>query len=373
MVWLCLAIALASLAISLPTTALLVRLGHRLRTFDTAPIEGQVKMEARRVPNTGGIAIFLGIWLPMLAGLAVAWLPELPSGGLFDRLAPHVPGIREQTPSALVFLGCLALLHVTGLIDDRRPMGALPKFVIMLGAAGIAVLSSEQTRLLTMLDAHVGGPWLSMTVTIVWIVMVTNAMNFLDNMDGLTGGTTAVASACFLAATLVNGQWFVSAALACVLGASLGFLVFNFPPAKIFMGDGGSLVLGFTLGFLTVRTTYYDPAQGLPLAGGWYGVFMPLVVLAVPMYDFVSVTLIRLAQGKSPFKGDLQHFSHRLRRRGLSDRAVALVIYALTAATGLAGIILGSLEPWQALLVGAQTLLLLGVLAMFEYGARPKA
>src|SRR5207244_10275947 len=132
-----------------------------------------------------------------------------------------------------------------------------------------------------------------------------------------------------------------------------GFLVFNFPwggqPATIFMGDGGSLVIGFLLGFLTVRTTYVSAGvEGPGLGSAWYGVFMPLVVLAIPLYDFCSVTLIRLSQGKSPFVGDLQHFSHRLVKRGLSKRAAVVVIYGFTAVPAIGGVLLARPGGWPA-------------------------
>jgi UDP-GlcNAc:undecaprenyl-phosphate GlcNAc-1-phosphate transferase len=290
-------------------------------------------------------------------------------------LAQHMQGLRATASDVLVLLAGLLVLHVLGVLDDRRPLGPWLKLMVLVGVTG-AVVWWTDTRLLTLLDAPLGGPWASIVVTVLWIVVVTNAMNFLDNMDGLSAGVGAIAGACFLAAALVHGQWFVAAMLAVLVGACGGFLVFNFPwrarrndadggGATIFMGDGGSLVIGFLLGFLTVRTTYYAPDA----AGGWYGVFMPLVVLAIPLYDFMSVVLIRLSQGKSPLVGDLQHLSHRLVRRGLSKRAAVLVIHGLTGITAIGGIALGSLQPWQAVLVGVQTALVLLVLAVFEHRA----
>ena len=147
--------------------------------------------------------------------------------------------------------------------------------------------------------------------------------------------------------------------------------MFNFPPARIFMGDGGSLVVGFILAVATARTVYIDPSQpDYPLGTAWYGVLMPVVVLAIPIYDFTSVTFVRIRQGKSPFVGDQQHFSHRLVQRGLSRRGAVVVIWCLAAVTGISGIALGTLLPWQAALVGVQTLLVLLVLAIFEYASR---
>ncbi len=377
--WLVLGLVPVAFAVSLPLTWLMVRLGHRLGTFDSAGVAGQVKAAPRRVPNTGGVAIFWGIAGPMLAGLGLIWLladgrVELPA--FIAPLREHLSGIKVETPLALGVLACMGLLHVLGLIDDRRPLGPWVKMAVMAAVALAVPVSLEKTRLLTLLDARVGGPWLSIAVTAAWILVVTNAMNFLDNMDGLSAGVAAVAAGCFLAATMLSGQWFVGACLALLIGACLGFLVFNFPRgeggAKVFMGDGGSLVLGFLLAFLTVRTTYIGAATPGSGSGGWYGVLMPVVVLAVPLYDLTSVVLIRLSQGRSPFVGDMQHLSHRLVGLGLSRRAAVAVIYGLAAITGISGIALGSLAPWQAMLVGVQTVLILLVVALFEY-ARARA
>jgi UDP-GlcNAc:undecaprenyl-phosphate GlcNAc-1-phosphate transferase len=184
-----------------------------------------------------------------------------------------------------------------------------------------------------------------------------------------------VASATFLVSAILGGQWFIAAGLAMVAGACVGFLVFNFPrfgtkPGRIFMGDGGSLVLGFTLAFLTTRATFYDPDVG---SSAWFAAIMPVIVLAVPLYDLLSVTAVRLSQGRSPFVGDLQHLSHRLVRRGLTRRDAVLLIWILTAITSIGGISLRSLEPWQAVLVGGQTLLTLAGLAVFERSSREKS
>jgi UDP-GlcNAc:undecaprenyl-phosphate/decaprenyl-phosphate GlcNAc-1-phosphate transferase len=372
MPWLCVALIPIAFAISCPLAGLLVRLGHRLRTYDGAGVAGQVKKPPRRVPNTGGIAIFWGVALPILGALAALGLGA--ADALADHLpllAPHLPGIREQTPLAVTLVGSLAVLHVMGLIDDRKPLGPYLKLTVMALPA-LFIASTSDTRLFTLLDTHVGGPWLSILITAFWFLVVTNALNFMDNMDGLSAGVAGVAGLCFLAAALVHGQWFVAACLALLIGSVLGFLVFNFPPARIFMGDGGSLVLGFLMAFLTVRTTYYAPDQAAA-GSAWPAVFMPFVVLAVPIYDFISVVAIRLSQGRSPFVGDLQHFSHRLVRRGLSDRAAVLIIWGFTAITGIAGISLLSLKPWQAALVGLQTVLTLIVIALFERFSTPPA
>jgi UDP-GlcNAc:undecaprenyl-phosphate GlcNAc-1-phosphate transferase len=225
-------------------------------------------------------------------------------------------------------------------------------------------------RAMTFLDSWGFGQTPSTVITMMWIVGITNAFNFLDNMDGLSAGVAAVCTTAFLVTAISIEQWFVAATLALLLGALLGFLFWNFPPAKIFMGDSGSLVIGFVLGVLTVRTTYLPPGQ--KFAAGWYSVFAPVIVLALPLYDLVVVTIIRLARGKSPFVGDTNHFSHRLVARGMSRRTAVLCLYLITAATAVAAILLPHVQSaFGAILIFAQTLLVLGVVALLEQHPLP--
>jgi len=368
MLLLCLILIPIGLAVSLPSAEIMRRLGRRMGALDTEPIAGQVKMDRRSIPNTGGVAIYLGVVLPLLAGLGGAWFVGDAGPAWLDSAKEHLPGIRAETAGALVVLLGLTVVHAVGVVDDRRPIGPLIKLGLILGISFIVVWWTD-TRLLTVLDSHVGGRWLSIVITVLWFGVVTNAMNFMDNMDGICAGCAATASACYLAAALLNEQWFVAATAALLLGSLLGFLILNFPPAKLFMGDGGSLVIGFLLAFLTVRTTYFGAVR----PGGWYGVFMPLCVLAIPLYDFVTVTLVRITSGKSPFVGDLNHFSHRLARRGLSNRQTLGVVCALTAATGLAGVTLASLGPLMAVFIGLQVALILLAVAALEWGGRGRA
>jgi len=181
-------------------------------------------------------------------------------------------------------------------------------------------------------------------------------------MDGASAGIAAIASSILLTAAAFNGQVFVSGVAIIFIGALLGFLVFNFPPASIFMGDAGSLEVGFFVALLTLRTTYYHQAQ----SGSWYPVLLPLIAMAVPLYDFSSVTLLRIRQGKSPFVGDTQHFSHRLRRRGLTDTQTALTLYLATLCTGLGGTFLYQVNLIGAILIVGQTLLIVGIIGVFE-------
>lgn len=347
------------------TTALVLRISLRLGALDTAPIQGQIKAAQRRVPNTGGIGIATAIALPILLGTTLLsiigpapdpdWIPQA------ARI--HIPGMLDRLPMAWTLLVGIATLHLLGLIDDRKPLGALPKLAIMAAVATATVMLTD-TRLLTMLDSVAGGSWLSILLTVLWFLTIINAFNFIDNMDGLSAGVAAIAAACLLSSSLIAGQWFVAGLAALVVGAAAGFLLFNMPPAKLFMGDGGSLVLGFSLAFLSVRATYLPIGQLEPQP---YAFLTPLVILAVPLYDLLSVVLIRIRQRRSPFLGDCQHFSHRLVDLGLSRRSAVLVIWGCTLITALGGVALPTLKDWQALLVGAQTVLVLLVLAAFEH------
>ncbi|MBX3378679.1 MAG: undecaprenyl/decaprenyl-phosphate alpha-N-acetylglucosaminyl 1-phosphate transferase [Phycisphaeraceae bacterium] len=366
MTGLCFGLIAAALAICTPLCVWLIALGHRLKTFDSAGVIGQVKDRSRRVPNTGGIAMFWALVLP-LAGVLIA--ANFAPGILPEAAAPQVEYIVKKTTMGLVLLGCLLVLHILGVIDDRKPLPPIPKLVLMLLPALAAPLLTD-TRLLTLLDPWVGGAWLSVLITAAWFLAITNAMNFLDNMDGLSAGIATIVSACLLVVTIDKHQWLLAGCLSLVIGACLGFLVFNAPRksgAKLFMGDGGSLVVGFLLAFVTVRVTYYDPSS--VQASRAHAVLMPLVVLAVPLYDLVVVTVVRLSQGKSPMVGDMNHASHRLVKRGMSKAAAVYLLWGMTLASGVAGLALARANGVAAALIGSAVLLMLGLLAAFEYAS----
>jgi len=373
-------LAFAAAVISMTAGVLVLSFGHRLGGMDQ-PGSEKHKAHDRPTPNTGGVAIYWAIALPMAVILAAVWAPASwwDSVSLLRPIADHVAGLRSTWHVGAGVLAAMTVMHVLGLIDDRRNLGPFVKLGVQLVVFAALVLFCDM-RVLELLDDKFGpaGWLLSALLSMVWLTVICNAMNFLDNMDGLAGGVGAIAAGLYLASTLIGGQYFVAALAALLVGALVGFLVYNFPPARFFMGDGGSLVLGLMLGVISIRTTYFvGPAVGDAVApatdgaspGGWYGVLMPLMVLAVPLYDFTSVTLIRLWQGKSPFRGDQQHFSHRLVQRGLSRPAAVLVIWACTLATGLSGVMLSTLEGWQAGLAFAQTAAVLLVLALLERGA----
>lgn len=360
-------LGVCSFLITWVMTLVVKRLALRVGFVDKP---GQRKIHSNPKPLGGGISIFWAFALPVLVLLYVAsgWIHEnspMLKSAESRELAAYAAGVRDKTPLALTFLAATLTLHAMGLLDDRRALGPFTKLLVQLSAAAALVVPFEEMRILTAL-----GPAVSITASILWIAAITNAFNFLDNMDGLSAGVAAVATCAFLVTALMIEQWFVAAALALLLGALLGFLCFNFPPATIFMGDSGSLVIGFILGVLTVRTTFLQPDQSF--GAGWYAVFAPVIVLAVPLYDLLVVSGIRISRGKSPFVGDTNHFSHRLVARGMSKRTAVLCIYLVTAATSIAAILLPHVQSTSAaMLIFAQTLLVLGVVALLEQHPLP--
>jgi UDP-GlcNAc:undecaprenyl-phosphate GlcNAc-1-phosphate transferase len=307
----------------------------------------------------GGIAIFWTIALFILAGAAVVRFVVAPGHLAFmdDSIAQHTAGFMTKINDLLVVLAAAMILHLMGLWDDKKHLGPFVKLAIQFSAAFIAAWFAD-----IRVEMFIENKLITTMLSVFWIVLMINAFNFLDNMDGASTGIALIATCVLMAAAIRSGQIFVGAMGMVFAGALLGFLLFNFPPAKIFMGDCGSMVVGFFVALLTLRTTYYDPEAGTKL----YSVFMPAIVMAVPLYDFISVTFLRLKQGKSPFVGDTQHFSHRLKRRGLSDRQVALTLYLATLCTGLGAVLLQQADLLGAVLIVIQTVMVLIFIGILE-------
>ena len=362
------ALCVTSLGVSLALALVLVPLARRefrRRGFVDRP--GARKIHGAPMPYGGGVAVFATVAVVLGAGIAVArfsgapWLAWLPGG---DVLRTHADGILLRARDLGWLLVLAAGLAVMGQVDDRRGLGALPKLAAQVVAAAVVVwlLGIQATFFVPV-------AWVGQVATVLWIVAVTNAFNFLDNMDGLSGGVAAIVLAVLVAVTLASGQIFVPVLALVLLGAVVGFLVYNFPPASVFLGDAGSQPLGFLVAVLTVLANYYRGAPG----EGAFGPFMPLVLLAVPLYDLLSVTAIRLARGKSPFVGDTNHFSHRLVALGLSRRAAVLIVYLATVATALGALVLRKATTVEAVFVFVQTVCILAIIAVFERIAGERA
>lgn len=357
---------LTILAIALPVAAFIVSAcltglvrGQALKAnFCAYP--KQDRYHSNVVALGGGAAIFWTMAVFILAGVAaVKWFSAGGAGWLDESARVHIEGFLTKIPDLLIVVGCALWLHLVGLWDDVKRLGPWVKLALQFAVAVTAVVYAD-----IRLEMFIENKLITTALSALWLVLIINAFNFLDNMDGVSAGIAIIATGTLLTAAIGSGQVFVGAIGLTLIGTLAGFLVFNFPPAKIFMGDAGSLVVGFFVGLMTLRTTYYHQSQN----GGFYAVLMPLVVMAVPLYDFLSVVYLRLRQGKSPFVGDTQHFSHRLGRRGFSDRQVALTLYLVTLCTGLGAALLRQVNWVGAAIVFAQTLMTLGVVAALESG-----
>ncbi len=357
--WTILVAVVVSFVVSLAGTSLAGELARRRGWLDHP---GAHKAHANPTPLLGGLAVFatmllLGLLGPVLACIwqrwgVPAWLTET-----LPQLAQHIPGAARELPRATGILAFAMLLHVLGLIDDRKHLGPWSKLAVQcLAAVGVVLLCDVRVL-------RFAGPAVSVGASVLWLVVITNSFNFLDNMDGLAAGVAAICTAGLLAAALSVGQWFVAGWSCILLGALLGFLRYNFPPAKIFLGDAGSLPVGFLLGVLSCMTTYVRPAG----PDVWFCVFLPVLLMAVPLYDTCSVVIIRLREGRNPMVGDRRHFSHRLVSRGMSTTTAVLTIYLCTASTVIGALLLPYVQgPAPAMMLAGQTLLILMVIALLE-------
>ena len=350
-------------ALAVGLTPIVRRWARRRDFVDRPGGPGGHKAHERPTPFGGGIAITVGVIVPIAAVLVAARCSSPQPGGFFEAFTAWAPdalhwlgGIGQKTPEALAIIAGALVMHLLGLMDDHRPLPPMLKLVVQ------AVTALVLTGWFGVRAAEALGPVVAVVVSSLWIVALTNAFNFMDNMDGLSAGVAVIAAMVLAVSAFLAGQVFVPCLLLLVAGAVGGFLVYNFPPASIFMGDAGSLVVGYLLAVCTILTTFYDPDMGRTP----FGVLVPLVVFAVPLYDMGSVIVYRLHLGVSIFRSDRRHFSHRLVRRGLSPRLAVLTVYLATLATSLPAILL-PLHGWPvAMLILAQCLAVVAIIAILE-------
>jgi len=259
---------------------------------------------------------------PYLGGLAVA-LVVLVSIALETAAHPNLRG------RILAFGAGATLVGATGLIDDWRSLGVRPRVAVQAAAAMLLWLAGIRLT-------PSGFAPIDLAVTIFVVVLVTNSVNLLDNMDGLAAGTVAIAAICYFFMAERQGQELIAPLALSVAGACIGFLRYNFPPARIFLGDAGSLLLGFCAATLLIEVNL--PSHPLPTR-----VAAQALVLAVPLFDTILVVVSRRRGGRPVLQGGTDHLSHRLTRLGLTPRGTAVAIYVAGAACG--GLALALLRP----------------------------
>ena len=314
---------LTAAAVCLAATPGVGRLARRVGAVDR-PGESR-RVHDHPIPRLGGLALFLGFLTATL---------------LFSMLSEAIRGI---------LYGCLLILAL-GAADDLMDLNPWVKLVVQLAAAGIAVYHGVMIRFLTNpnIFARQGIDLgaLSVPVTLLWIVGMTNALNLIDGLDGLAAGVAGISCACMLAVSLFLPETSeVSVLLAALGGACLGFLPYNRNPARIFMGDTGALLLGYVLSTVSVL--------GLFKMYTVVTFTMPLLILALPLFDTLFAIVRRLWHGESPMKADRGHIHHRLLAMGLDQKQTVMILYALSAVLGLAAVMLaadGAARFWLLIL-----------------------
>lgn len=352
-------IFLAAFAVSLALSLLLVPLFRRAAIAAGVldhPAERKVHRAA--TPLLGGGGIVASICLAVMLGLAgvFALRPLLPAD-----VARHLPGVAVLLPRLALLLGGGVMVFLFGLVDDVRGLKAAWKLV---GQTLIALVLFASGMRITIFIPNTA---VSLVLTVGWILFVTNSFNLLDNMNGLAAGTAVIAACLFFLYALESGALFIAVLLAVFIGAVLGFLRYNFPRASVFMGECGSTFLGYFLAVIPVAATYYhaDSPSYLP-------VLAPLFILALPIYDTLSVMLIRAREGRSVFTPGKDHFSHRLVGFGLAPVRAVAAIYLLTLGVGLPALVLKHLPLKGGLLLLLQAAIFLAVVSALSTAGRGK-
>jgi len=286
---------------------------------------GHRKIHAEPVALAGGLAVMTALALPVLLGLLALWAHQAKLISLVDptTIERLSYGLHKRSLElTAIFLGALGML-IVGLLDDKHELKPATKFT---GQFLIALLVAAAGARITLFVPNLV---FSYTVTILWILTVINAFNFMDNMNGLCGGLGALGALGFALLAANAGQYLVALIAFLTCGALLGFLPYNFPRARAFLGDAGSHLIGYLLAVLAILPHFHTAKNPHPLA-----VLTPLLVLAVPLGDMVWVVLLRWKLGRPFYLGDNNHLSHRLVRRGFTRAGAVMLIWLLAALLG---------------------------------------
>jgi len=307
-----------ALLIAFGATPLARRIAPRLGVMD---IPGPRKVHARPMPLLGGAAIVLASIATLL---------------IFEN--------RFEFQQLIGILFGAAWVSLLGIFDDRWGLRPILKLLGQVLAAGILIISGVKVQVLPSDIINIG-------ITLVWIVGLTNSLNLLDNMDGLSGGVAAVGAAFFMVMAAVSKQTYVGALAAALLGAALGFLIYNFNPASIFMGDTGSLFLGYMLAAIGIKLRFPENVTFVT----W---MVPVMVMGVPIFDTTLVFISRLRRGKNPLTTPgKDHTSHRLVAMGFTTREAVMIHYLLGGAFGMAAILITQATILEGYAIGGAALI----------------
>ncbi|MDX1994573.1 MAG: MraY family glycosyltransferase [bacterium] len=319
-------------AASLGLTPISRQVAMRLGVIDRPKVRNITR---KPTPMMGGLAMYVAI--------AVSLLLFSPSQ-MFTELGAILSGA--------------AFLAFIGLLDDRYDLDAFLRLGAMTLATCVVMAAGIQVRMFN-------NPLLDWPITILWTLSILNAINFNDNMDGLCAGLTAIAAAFFLLIGLMEGLTMVTILAAALLGSAVGFLAYNFNPASTFMGDMGSMTLGFMLAVLGIKLEFGHQ----PVSVTW---IVPVLVLALPIFDICLVVVTRLLEGRSPLEAGKDHTSHRIMSLGFNQRGTLFVLYGACMVFGTIALVIAASPPVFAWRISAATVLLLGGLFVLMMWIRRK-
>lgn len=303
----------SALILAVGSTPIARRAALRLGIIDKPSVR---KIHVNPIPLLGGVAIYAACIAALL-----------------------IFGNRYRLNELVGILVGASLVSFLGVWDDRRSLSPLLKLAGQFVAASILVLTGVYVGTFPWI-------WLNIAITLVWVVVITNSLNLLDNMDGLSGGVGAAAAIYFLLLATVNDQYLVGALSAALIGACLGFLVYNFNPASIFMGDAGSMFLGFMLAAVGIKLRFPEGVQIVT----W---MVPVLILGLPLFDTALVIVSRLRRGLNPLTTPgKDHVSHRLVALGYTRREAVLMCYLICAGLGVVALFITQASFIEGYIVG---------------------
>ena len=316
---------LTALVVSFLMTPVVKSFAYKVGAIDVPKDER--RMHHKPIPRLGGLAIFAGFMASILLFVDIRLNPQMQS----------------------ILLGAVIIV-VLGVVDDIMALPAKLKFVIQIAAALIPVLNGVSIQALS--NPNIFSPnaywvlnWLSVPVTVLWIVGITNAVNLIDGLDGLANGVSAISAATVLVIALITSDAQVAVVMAALVGACVGFLPYNLNPAKMFMGDTGATFLGFILSTMSI--------QGLFKFYTIISFAVPFLMLGLPIFDTCFAFIRRIAHGQSPMHPDRSHVHHRLIDMGFNQKQAVAVLYIISAILGLCAVVLttsGALKAMMLLL-----------------------
>ena len=347
---------LLALALSLIATPLVSRLAVKINALD---LPGERKLHRQPIPRLGGIAIYLAYVVALNTGLL---------------LSDHLLNLFEKSLRSwlgLLFGGSIVL--ALGIVDDIYELRPRTKLIFQV-LAGLVVYGAglQVTKLANPFDGVLVLDWLSLPVTLLWIVGITNAMNLIDGLDGLASGVALIITATILVISIMSGQMGVAAISSILCGSTLGFLRYNFNPARIFMGDSGSMFLGFTLAVISLQGTQKSTTA--------MAIFIPILFFGLPIADTIFAVWRRLGRrptaaskgGWRVFNADREHIHHKLINLGLSHRSAVLILYLVTVGLSVVALFITAARSEAAAITTTVTLFVAMGLLMLLSGKYPK-